>query len=124
MLEIIGIDHTITLKKTLVNLMSQQAMILLNNHHYKVSQLIDYRLDMFVTSKQNFVNVMIQHMIEQICTINNTKSSLLEVLLKEPSAIFAKLLGQQTLTIAHIVISMNSNRNRHVSKKQEKGTSH
>jgi hypothetical protein len=44
-----------------VNLMSQQAMVLLKNHEYIVSQLVDYRLDMFITSKQNFVNLMTQH---------------------------------------------------------------
>jgi hypothetical protein len=42
--------------------MSQQAIVLLKNHEYIVSQPVDYRLDMFVTSKQNFVNLMTEHM--------------------------------------------------------------
>jgi hypothetical protein len=37
-------------------------MILLRNHDYIVSQTIDYRLDMFVTSKQKIVDLMTQHM--------------------------------------------------------------
>jgi hypothetical protein len=41
-----------------MNLMSKQAMVLLKNHEYIFSQPIDYRLYMFVTSKQNFVNLM------------------------------------------------------------------
>jgi hypothetical protein len=49
MLEIIGIDHTITLKKTLVNLMSQQAMILLKYHNYVVSKSLDYKLNKSIT---------------------------------------------------------------------------
>jgi hypothetical protein len=36
---------------------------------------------------------MIQHKIEEICSVNNIRSIKLEVLL-EPSAIFGKLLGQ------------------------------
>jgi hypothetical protein len=41
-----------------MNPMNQQAMILLRNHDYIVSQPIDYRLNMFVTSEQNFVDLM------------------------------------------------------------------
>jgi len=54
--------------------MTQQAMILLKNHDYTISQPIDYRSNMFITSEQNFVNLMIQHMIEQICTVDNVRS--------------------------------------------------
>jgi hypothetical protein len=43
------------------------------------------------------------------------------VLSEEPNAIFAKLLSQQALTIAHIAISMNSNKSQWVSKKRKKG---
>ncbi len=43
------------------------------------------------------------------------------MLLENPSAIFAKLLGQQALIVVHIVISMNSIRSWHVSKNKKKG---
>jgi hypothetical protein len=41
--------------------MSKQDMVSLKNHEYIVSQLIDYRLNMSITSEQNFVDLMIQH---------------------------------------------------------------
>jgi hypothetical protein len=69
-------------------------MILLRNHDYIVSQTMDYRLDMFVTSKQTFVDLMTQHMTNFFCNVDNTKSLELEVLLEEPNAIFVELLGQ------------------------------
>ncbi len=79
---------------------------------------------MFVTSKQNFVDLMIQRRTKEIYSVDNTRSLKLEVLSKEPSALSTKLLGQRAFTIAHIAISMNSNRSQQVSKKQEKWTSH
>jgi hypothetical protein len=85
-------------------------MILLRNHDYTISQPVDYKLDMFVISNQNSVNLMIQHKIEEIYNVDNTKSSKLEMLLKKPNVISTKLLGQQALTITHVIISMNSNR--------------
>ncbi len=69
-------------------------MILLRNHDYIVSQTMDYRLYMFVTSKQKFVDLMTQHMTNFFCNVDNTKSLELEVLLEEPNAIFVELLGQ------------------------------
>jgi len=67
--------------------MNQIGMILLKDHDYKISQPIDYKLDMFVTLEQNFVDLMVQHMTKEICSVDNIKSSKLEVLLKELSAI-------------------------------------
>jgi hypothetical protein len=69
-------------------------MILFRLCHYTVSQPTNYKLDMFVTWEQNFVNLMTQHKIEEICNVNNTMSLKLEVLLEEPSAIFVESLGQ------------------------------
>jgi hypothetical protein len=59
--EIIDIHQIITLEKALVNLMNQQAMILLKNHNNIVSQPIDYGLNKSVTSKQFSIDMMIQH---------------------------------------------------------------
>jgi hypothetical protein len=73
--------------------MNQQAMILLKNHDYTISQPVDYRLDMSITSKQNSIDLMIQHKAENIYNVDNTRSLELKVLLKKPSAIFAELLG-------------------------------
>ncbi len=70
-----------------MNMMSQQAMILFRNCDYIVSQLVDCRLDMSITSKQNFVDLMIQHMTKKIFNVYNTRSSKLEVLSEKPSAI-------------------------------------
>jgi hypothetical protein len=120
-LDIIDINQIVTLEEALVNLMSQHAMILLRNHDYIISQPINYRLNMFVTSKQNFVDLMTQRRIEEIYSVDNTRSLELEVLSKEPSALSTKLLGQRTLTIAHIAISMNSNRSQQVSKNKKNG---
>jgi hypothetical protein len=61
---------------------------------------------------------MTQHKTKEIWNADNTKSLELEVLLKEPNAIFVELLGQQALTIAHIIINMNLNRSRQMSKKK------
>ncbi len=63
-----------------MNLMSQSTMILSKDHDSTISQPIDYKLDMFLTLKQKFVNLMTQHMTQEICNVNNTKSSKLEVL--------------------------------------------
>jgi hypothetical protein len=49
-LEIINTDEIFTLEEAIVNLMIQQAMTLLKNHEYTVSQLINYRSDTFITS--------------------------------------------------------------------------
>jgi hypothetical protein len=52
---------------------------------------------------------MIRHKIEGICSVN-TKSSNFEVSLEQPNAIFIKMLSQQALTVAHMVVNMNSNK--------------
>jgi hypothetical protein len=62
-------------------------MILLKDRDYIISQPIDCKLNMFVTLERKFVDMMIQHMTEIFCSVNNTKSSELEVLSEEPSAI-------------------------------------
>jgi hypothetical protein len=87
--EIINIHQIVTLEETLVNLMNQQAMILLKNHNNIVSQPIDYGSDNSITSKQFSIDMMIQHKTKKICNVDNTKSS------EETGAIFTKLLGQQ-----------------------------
>jgi hypothetical protein len=38
--------------------MSQQVMKMFTNHDYIVSQSLDYGLNRFVTSKQNYVDLM------------------------------------------------------------------
>jgi hypothetical protein len=65
--------------------------------------------------------MMTQHRINEICNVNNTKSLELEVLLEEPSAMTIELLGQQALTIAHIIINVNLNRSQEMSKNKKKG---
>jgi len=79
--KIINTNQIVTSKEASMNLMNQQVMILLKNRDYIVSQAIDYRLDMYVTSKQNFVHLMTQHKTKNICSVDNTRSSKLEVLL-------------------------------------------
>jgi hypothetical protein len=74
-LKSIDIDWILTSKEVLVNLMSQQAMILFRNHGYTILQLVDYRLDFSITLEQNFVDLMIQHKTKEIYNVNNTKSS-------------------------------------------------
>jgi hypothetical protein len=73
--------------------MIQQVMILLKNHEYKVSQPIHYRSDTSITSEQNFVDLMTQHMTEEIFSVDNDESSNQLVLSKEPSAISIDLLS-------------------------------
>ncbi len=55
---------------------------------------LDYGLDKLVTSKQTFANMMIYHRTKEVCIVNNTKSSDLEMSLRKPSATFIKFLGQ------------------------------
>jgi hypothetical protein len=91
---IIDTNQIVALDKALVNLMSQQTMILLRDHNYKISQSLNYKSDRPITSKQNFVDLMTQHRIEEFCSVKNTKSSNLELLLEQLSATSTKLLGQ------------------------------
>ncbi len=74
-LKSIDTDQIFTSKEVLVNLMSQQVMILFRNHCYTILQLVDYRLDFSVTLEQNFVDLMIQHKTKEIYNVNNTRSS-------------------------------------------------
>ncbi len=105
----IDTNHILTLEKALVNLMTQQAMILLRNHDYIVSQPINHKSNTSITSKQNYVDLMTRHRIKDICNIDNAMSLEKLVLLEEANAIYIELLGQQALN-AHIAISMNSNK--------------
>ncbi len=47
------INKIVALEETLVNLMNQQAMILLKDYDHIVSQLVDYKSDMSVILEQN-----------------------------------------------------------------------
>jgi hypothetical protein len=57
-------------------------MILLKDHNYTISQSLDYKADRQVTSKKTFVNMMTQHSIEGIYSVDNTRSSYLELSLE------------------------------------------
>jgi len=69
-------------------------MIIIIDHNYIVSQPLDYKTNMFITSKQNFVDLMILHGIEEVCNVNKTRSLNLKLSSKQPSAMSIKLLGQ------------------------------
>jgi hypothetical protein len=58
-------------------------MILLRNHDYIISQLVDYRSDMSITLEQNYVNMMTLHKTIFFCSVDNAMSLEL-VLLEEP----------------------------------------
>lgn len=92
-LKIINIDQILTSEETLVNLMTQQAMILLKKHDYTISQPIDYTSNTFVKLEQNFIDLMTQHRIQQIYSVHNVRSLEEFVLSKEPNAISVKLLS-------------------------------
>jgi hypothetical protein len=53
---------------------------------------------------------------KKVCSVNNTRSSNLELSSKQPSATCTKFLGQHALIIAHVIVNMNFNRRQHVSK--------
>jgi hypothetical protein len=44
-----------------------------------ILQSLDYGSCKFVTSEQNLINMMIQHMTKEICNVNNTRLSNLEL---------------------------------------------
>jgi hypothetical protein len=98
-------------------------MILLRDHNYIVSQSLDYKSHRHVTSKQNFIDMMTQHRIKKICSVNNTRSSYLKLSLKQPNATFTELLGHPALIVAHIHVSMNLERSRQMFKNQKKDKS-
>jgi len=54
--------------------------------------------------------MMTQHRIKEVCSVDNTMSPNLELSSKKPSAMSIEFRGQQALTIAHVVVSMNFNR--------------
>jgi hypothetical protein len=54
---------------------------------------------------------MIQHGLEEVCNIDNTKSSNLELSLEQPNAASTKLLDQYVLITTHVVVSMNFTKN-------------
>jgi hypothetical protein len=62
--------------------MSQHVMKIFRDHDYIVSQSLDYRSDKFVTLEQNFVDLMIQHRTKEVCSVDNTTSSDLELSLE------------------------------------------
>jgi uridine kinase len=76
-----------------MNLMSQQDMILFKDYDHIVSQQVDYKSNMYVSSQQNFVDLMIQHKTKEIYSVDNARSSKEHVLSKEPSAILIRLLS-------------------------------
>jgi hypothetical protein len=96
-------------------------MKLFTNCDYIVSQSLDYGSIKSITSKQNFANLMTRHRIEEIYSVNNIRSSDLELSLEKPSATSIEFLGQHAFTIAHVATSMNFHRRRQVLKNQEKG---
>jgi hypothetical protein len=53
-------------------------------------------------------------MIEEVCSVDNTRSSNFELSSKQPSASSTKLLCQHTLTIAHIIVNKNLEKRQHV----------
>jgi hypothetical protein len=69
-------------------------MKIFTNHKYIVSKSMNYRSNKFVTSKQNFVDMMIPHKTKVVCSVYYTKSSNLELSLEQPNAISTKFLGQ------------------------------
>jgi hypothetical protein len=78
------------------------------NYGYTISQSLDYRSDKFITSEQNSIDMMTYHGTKKICNLDNNKSSNLGLSLKQSSAPSIEFLGQPILTIAHIVVNMNS----------------
>jgi hypothetical protein len=76
-----------------MNMMNQQDMIVLKDYNHIVLQPVDYKLDMSIASKQNFVDLTTQHKIEEICNVDNIRSLEEFVLLEKPSAIPIELLG-------------------------------
>ncbi len=98
-------------------MMSQQVMKIFIDYDYTISQSLDYRSYKFITLKQNYIDLMTQHSIKEVCNIDNNKSS------KQSSATSTKFLGQLALIVTHIIVNMNSIKSRHMSKKQKKDKS-
>jgi hypothetical protein len=73
-------------------------------HGYTISWLLDCGADKSWMLEQDFVDMMIQHSLEGICSVNYTTSSEL------PNATSIEFFVQQVLTIAHVGVSMNLTR--------------
>jgi hypothetical protein len=76
-------------------------------HGYIVSHLLDCGIDKLVMLEQNYVDMMIQHRLEAICSVHNTRSSNSRMSLKLPSAMSIEFFSQQVLIVAHVDVSMN-----------------
>ncbi len=111
----IGTYQTIVSEKTLVNLISQQIMNKYSDHGYTISQLLDCGVSKSLTSKQNSVDLMTQHRLEGICSVDyimSLDSGISSELFNAMSTIF---FVQQVLTIAHVGVSMNLTRRQQMS---------
>jgi hypothetical protein len=62
---------------------------------------LDYGVDKLMMLEQNYVDMMIQHGLEGICSVDYIMS------LELPSAMFAKFFAQQVLIVAHVGVNMN-----------------
>jgi len=58
-------------------------------------------------SKQNFVDMMTQHRLKRICSVDNTRSLDSEMSSELPNASCTKFFGQQVFNVAHVDVSMN-----------------
>ncbi len=95
--------------------MNQQVMKVFTNSEYTLLQSLDYGLDRSIKSKQNFVNLMIQHRTQTVYSVDNTKSSDFDLSLEKLDATSTKVLGQYAFIVAHVAVSMDFHRKRHVS---------
>jgi hypothetical protein len=59
-----------------------------------------------MTSKQKFVDMMTQHRLKGICSVDN-RSLDSEMSLELPNATCTKFFGQQVFNVAHVDVSMN-----------------
>jgi hypothetical protein len=61
--------------------------------------------------------MMTQHKTKEVYSVNNTKLLNLKLSSQQLSAMSIEFLSQQALTVAHVVVSMNFNKRRQMSKK-------
>ncbi len=109
----IGINQTIKLEKTLVNLVSQHVMNKYSDHGYIVFQFLVCGVNKSLMSKQDYLDLMTQHRPQGICSVDYTKSLNLEMSSELFSAMSTNFFGQQVITIAHVDVNMN------LSKRQQ-----
>ncbi len=74
------------------------------NNGYTISHLLDCGVDKSLMLEQDFVDLMIQHRPQGICSVDYTMSGMSS---KSPSGISTKFFAQQVLIIAHVVVNMN-----------------